>query len=89
MKKINFDTIYNRHIRQARKYAKNTHGMNRAYLIAEYFAIKTNHPHVRYTYEKLMMGSASDYWLPIELMQTMAALCAENEILCAENELNC
>jgi len=86
MKKSNFDTIYNRHIRQARKYAKNTHGMNRAYLIAEYFAQETDHPNVQYTYEQFMLNRTSDYLFSIELMQTMAALCAENEMLKLENE---
>ena len=89
MKKNNFDTIYNRHIRKARAHAKHSTGMERALLIANYFAMETDHPHVQYTYEKLMMDSTSDYSLPIELMQTMAHLCAVNEILCAENELKC
>jgi len=86
MKKSNFDTIYNRHIRKARAHAKHSSGIERASLIADYFAMKTDHPHVQYTYESEMMNLCSEYQFPIDLMQTMASLCAENEMLELENE---
>lgn len=82
------DTYYNKHIRAARATSRGLKGLERAEAIYDYFEGKTLHPHAWYTYQQEMMNRTSDYQFPIDLMQRMALLTAENEWLKLDNQLN-
>jgi len=80
MKSSTFDTAYNRYIKNARAHVKGTTGLKRAELVAEYFKEHTAHPHVDFTYKMMMTNRTSDNAFAVELMQSLANLCAENEV---------
>lgn len=73
-----FETAYNRHIRLARIAAKGFSGYERAEVIKSYFD-KSEHPHAQHTFDQMAMNRSSDKQFAIELMQSMADLCAKNE----------
>lgn len=73
-----FDTAFNRHIRLSRLACKGLTNWERAEAIKSYFT-KTGHPHPYYTFDDMAMNRFSDSWFPIDLMKSMAQLCAVNE----------
>ncbi|MFL7014442.1 hypothetical protein AB6D16_003845 [Vibrio cyclitrophicus] len=81
------DTYYNKHIRAAKTASRRLKGLERAEAIYRYFDNETVHPHARHTYQEEMMNRTSDHQFPIDLMQRMAWLTAENEWLKLDNQL--
>jgi hypothetical protein len=72
------ESSYTRHVRLARKACKGLSGYKRAEAIKGYFSEK-KHPHAQYTFEQMAMNRSSDSQFAIELLQSMANLCALNE----------
>jgi hypothetical protein len=72
------ETACNRHIKAARNACVGLSGYKRAEAIKAYFA-ENGHPHAQYTFDQMAMNRSSDHQFAIDLIKTMADLCAKNE----------
>lgn len=70
--------VSKRHIRLARNACAGLYGYERAIAITSYFE-SNGHPHANLTFTQMANNRKSDKQFPIDLMNEMAKLCAENE----------
>jgi hypothetical protein len=83
MGKSNIETNYNRHVKNARAFAKYFSGYERAEKISQYFS-QNGHPHADYTFNQMAINRSSNKKFAVDIIKAMASLVAENEMLEAE-----
>lgn len=76
IKYISLETAYNKFVKEARSACKGLVGYERAVRIKHYF---TDNGHPQYTFDQLLTESQNYRQFAINLLKTMATLCAEND----------